>query len=89
MTRLAEGEELETNILRANAKFLHRPACACLWRGCHTIPIRYIAHGFAGSNPSLSGRVGVKLLSDCSVNLMWDVTRRVLASLRDRHWALP
>jgi hypothetical protein len=28
-------------------------------------------------------------LSDCSVDLMWDVTRRVLASLRDRHLGPP
>jgi hypothetical protein len=28
-------------------------------------------------------------LSDCSVDLMWDVTRRVLASLRDRHFGPP
>jgi hypothetical protein len=27
--------------------------------------------------------------SDCSVDLMWDVTRRVLASLRDRHFGPP
>src|SRR6266545_3118488 len=25
-------------------------------------------------------------LSDCSVDLVWDVTRRILASLRDRHF---
>src|SRR6266404_3796592 len=28
-------------------------------------------------------------LSDCSVDLVWDVTRRVLASLRDRHFGPP
>src|SRR5256886_10264290 len=28
-------------------------------------------------------------LSDCSVDLMWEVTRRVLASLRDRHLGPP
>ena len=28
-------------------------------------------------------------LSDCSVDLVWDATRRVLASLRDRHFGPP
>ena len=43
----------------------------------------------ASSSPSLSGRVGVKRFQTVSVDLMWDVTRRVLASLRDRHLGPP
>jgi hypothetical protein len=50
---------------------------------------RYFATTFLSSSPSLSGRVGVKHFQTAPSIWCVDVIRRVLASLRDRHFGPP
>jgi hypothetical protein len=48
-----------------------------------------MAARFMSTRPSLSGRVGVKHFQTARSILVFDATRRVLASLRDRHFGPP
>ena len=43
----------------SHAKGLRRRACAYLQRSCHANPIRWLADGFAGSNPTCPARQSV------------------------------
>src|SRR5262249_47984258 len=87
--RLTNVPELRTPNATAQTRTVSGGA---FWpsRGESSRHFKYMAaHGYLSSSPSLSGRVGVKRFQTAPSIWCGMFTRRVLASLRDRHLGPP